>query len=98
MTDKPTDKAKLADRSLPPADALTAASVPGKTVEANDEIDVSADKATKKEIADNPVVFEQGRTARRAGIAKADAPWAEDSNELSVWLAGYDHEDKVLGG
>jgi hypothetical protein len=36
--------------------------------------------------------FQQGRDAARASISRGEAPWAEDSDQFSDWLAGYDFE------
>lgn len=93
-----TGKAAQADKSLPPAEALTAAATPTKTDEANAAGDKP--KAVKVKVEDDPALhfaYEQGRTARRARIAKADAPHGEGSAELKAWLKGYEAEEEANG-
>lgn len=90
---KDAGKAKHAAAKTPPAEKLTAEVVPNKTDEANEAYGKKpkADKGADE--AEQQVVYEQGRTARRARIAKADAPHA-DGPLLDAWLKGYEFEEK----
>lgn len=94
MTRKEAE-AKFATDKVPDPKALTADALVSKTDEANDESGLQAPKRFKLE-PEHRAAYEQGRAARRARIAKDDAPHGE-GDDLDAWLAGYEFEEKNFG-
>lgn len=100
-----TPNTLAADRSTKTDEANKAA--PTKAKKAAPAKAKAAPKAEPKPVAPpspeertaDPVVhaaYEQGRAARRARIARDDAPHG-DGRELEAWRKGYDFEEKHGG-
>lgn len=63
------------------------------------------DQATEREVkhrksaadgdSDLHWAYVQGRTAKQSGIAKDQAPHADDSDEYKAWLKGWKFEDEA---